>query len=194
MSRENVEVVRRAYEAFNRGGPEAQLPLIHPDVEFEEPEFFPDRERQHGHDGYLSSFAKVLEIFEVERVEAEELIDVGDDRVIAALYAVGRSKGEGVPGDYRRFEVWTIREGKVARLEFFDSKESALERVFPGARHGAPMGIHVAAGSCREGQATAGRSRRNGGCAQTAPGAGLRRIACSRARPSRPGGAAGCRL
>ena len=129
ISRENVEVVRRAYEAFNRGGPDAQLAFIHPEVEFEEPDAFPDRQRQRGHDGYLASLGKVSEIFVIERVEAEEVIEAGKDRVIVALRAFGRSRGAEIPGDYRRFEVWTIRDGKAIHFEFYESRAEALEAV-----------------------------------------------------------------
>ncbi len=35
MSQENVEIARRAYEAFGRGDFEAFAALLHPEVEFE---------------------------------------------------------------------------------------------------------------------------------------------------------------
>ena len=128
MSRESVEVVRSACDAFNRGGPDAQLAFIHPEVEFDEPEILPDREIQHGHAGYLASIRKAEEIFEIERVEPEEIIDAGE-RVVVAIRVSGRAKAAGIEGEYRRFEVWTIRDGKAIAFEFYDSRGEALEAV-----------------------------------------------------------------
>jgi ketosteroid isomerase-like protein len=34
MSQENVEVVRRGYEAFNRGDFDAAMEVVHPEIEF----------------------------------------------------------------------------------------------------------------------------------------------------------------
>lgn len=51
MSRENVELARQYYEAWNAQDVDVMLPLIHPDFEFVDPPNFPDADRRgHGHD------------------------------------------------------------------------------------------------------------------------------------------------
>ncbi len=42
MSKENVEVVREAVAAFNRGDLDAALERMHPDIEWQTPDAFPD--------------------------------------------------------------------------------------------------------------------------------------------------------
>jgi ketosteroid isomerase-like protein len=43
MSEENVEIVRRAYEAWNEGGAEAAKQFWAEDIEFHDPLTFPTR-------------------------------------------------------------------------------------------------------------------------------------------------------
>jgi hypothetical protein len=53
MSQKNVEVVRRAHEAFNREGPEAALTYLDPEVEWHDLPDQPEANVHHGHDGFL---------------------------------------------------------------------------------------------------------------------------------------------
>jgi ketosteroid isomerase-like protein len=58
MSQENVELVQRQYEAFNRQDFEAWLDFFDPEVEFRESALTPDAATYHGHDGVRSWLAK----------------------------------------------------------------------------------------------------------------------------------------
>jgi ketosteroid isomerase-like protein len=69
-----------------------------------------------------------VESFEEFAWEAEDLIDAGD-RVVAVIRESGRGRGSGVVLDHRYGAVYTIRDGKVARLQWFHDKEQALESV-----------------------------------------------------------------
>jgi ketosteroid isomerase-like protein len=63
-------------------------------------------------------------------LSTRELIPVGDDQVLAALRWGGRGKGSGADFDEAR-EAWvfTVRAGKIARVEEFATKEQALTAV-----------------------------------------------------------------
>ena len=53
MSRENVELVRVGYEAWNRGDMDAMLAIFHPDVELVTTGVFPGLDPAYrGHDGF----------------------------------------------------------------------------------------------------------------------------------------------
>ena len=56
----------------------------------------------------------------------EEFIDVGD-RVIATLRVVGRGRGSGVAVDARFHQVFTLRNGKIVRMDEFTDRAEALE-------------------------------------------------------------------
>src|ERR671925_26772 len=95
MSQENVEIVRRGFEAFQRGDTEAILDDVDPDVEVHEPTDLPDAQVFHGHPGLLATVEKAQAMFDDIRIEAEEFTDAGD-RVVIWYRVVGRGRGSGV--------------------------------------------------------------------------------------------------
>jgi ketosteroid isomerase-like protein len=58
-----------------------------------------------------------------------ELMDVGDDRVIAVQHLTGRAKLSGVQTEVRFAVVYTLREGKIVRAREHIDREQALEAV-----------------------------------------------------------------
>jgi ketosteroid isomerase-like protein len=61
-------------------------------------------------------------------IENEEYIDAGD-RVVVVAHLWARGKGSGTPVQQRHAIVFTVREGKAVRLDYFGSKAEALEAV-----------------------------------------------------------------
>ena len=125
MSQENVEVVRRAWEAFTRRDNEAVLRLDDPEVEIYD--VFYDRTYR-GPDGVRDYFREWVSIFDALGSEVEEWIDAGDD-VVAVHRSRGRGKRSGVPVEQRESHVWTLRDGKLRRLRIYRSKSDALKAV-----------------------------------------------------------------
>jgi ketosteroid isomerase-like protein len=54
-------------------------------------------------------------------------IEAPGDRVLASVSQSGRGRESGVPIVIHFFEVFTIRDGKVRRIEFFRHRADALE-------------------------------------------------------------------
>jgi ketosteroid isomerase-like protein len=127
MSEENVEVVRRMYEAWKRGDFEATLAFFHPDVEWSEPPDNPGARTWHGHEGVQGAAASWMGAWENYRFELRELIDCGDDRVLLAAWQTGRGKGSGIEISEENFGVYTVRHGKIIKLRMFRHREEALE-------------------------------------------------------------------
>jgi ketosteroid isomerase-like protein len=133
MSRENVEIVRRAYEAFNRWGvhprgernPEIP-PLLHPQVEFHTYAGAPEAGVYRGRDAVIEYHERVFGQFESVRIEVEELLSAGDRVVvISRQHTVPRgSEGEIVQ---RVVDVWTIRDRLLAERMTFSTRAEALE-------------------------------------------------------------------
>jgi ketosteroid isomerase-like protein len=61
--------------------------------------------------------------------EPEEFIDVDDELVIAVfrMKAIGRSSG--VEIERQDAIVWLVRDRRVVRLDYYNSKQQALEAV-----------------------------------------------------------------
>ncbi len=120
MSEENVEVVRRIYEAWLEGSSAREL--IDDDVEYVNPADAVEGGTRHGR----GAFAGIRDAYDDVRVEPERLIDGGDDVVVIARIT-GKGKGSGVDIDWRQGYIWTLRDGRAVRFRWFTKPEQALE-------------------------------------------------------------------
>ena len=129
MSEQNAEIVRRGYEALNRGGVECVLDSFDPQVELVPiPGWLPDAEPFHGHDGVRAWFQKIGDTVENLRWEPQDGVEMGD-RVVIAVKITGRGKSSGIPVEAIVHQAWTVRSGKAVRLESFLDRATALEAV-----------------------------------------------------------------
>jgi hypothetical protein len=128
MSEENVEIARRAYEAFNRGDLQAMVADLAPNFEYATTGAIP------GMTGVYRGVEGIVEFldewmrseFERPRIEVHELVDAGD-QVVAAVTLRGRGKQSGVEASWDVWHVWTVEHGKVVHGQPFTSRAEALE-------------------------------------------------------------------
>jgi ketosteroid isomerase-like protein len=94
MSRENVEIVRRAYAYYNRTG---QVDYAHLDlnVEYDVSGRTFDRAVYHGHEGVRQFLSLLREQWATLRIEPQEFIVSGDD-VVVPVRLIARGKQSGV--------------------------------------------------------------------------------------------------
>ena len=122
MSQENVEVVRRFFEAIRRGDLAAALACLAPDVEYEVGQELPMR----GRDAVRAMWERWGSDWENYKLLPEEFIDAGD-HVVVTVRCSGRGRGSGVEVDDRTFDVYTVRDGKCVRKLEFKVRSEALE-------------------------------------------------------------------
>ena len=128
MSQENVEIVREAAAAFNRGDLDAWLEYLADDIDHRAVEgALDDHGPIHGKDALRVYMEDWVGTFDNFRSEAVELIEAGEDKVIAVTRISGRAKLSGVEADLTYAALYTIRDGKVARGREYWTKEQALE-------------------------------------------------------------------
>jgi ketosteroid isomerase-like protein len=127
MSRENVEVVRRMYEAFNRADPSA-LDLLHPEAELHQLPQMPGAGSYYGRDEFARAMAAFLTDWEELRFELAEIGEAAGC-VVAHVRAWGRAKVSGVSGERSEFHAWTMRDGKPHRCFVRNTEAEALEAV-----------------------------------------------------------------
>ena len=128
MSQENVEALRRLFVLVGEGeNPEALYELLDPSVEFIIPPERVDGGRYVGHAGVRRFFRSWAGTWENWHLHPESLIDVGDGRVVVAMYERGRGKGSGAEVENRSSHVWTFRDGLVVRWEIYGTLAEALE-------------------------------------------------------------------
>jgi ketosteroid isomerase-like protein len=127
VSAENVDVVRRSYEAFNRGDLDGALDVMHPEVEWQTyivPG--PGGGTYHGRDGVRQLWSDARSVFGEFRNEPERFFDVPPDRVVAFVRICGVGKESGVPVEARIAHLITLRDGMAIRVRSFEDRDEAL--------------------------------------------------------------------
>jgi uncharacterized protein len=122
MSEENVEIVRRIYEAYLSGNYDAAFAVIDPGVEFDGTAR-PEGNVYHGHEGLAKALRTWTGTWEAWRLEVVEIIDAGE-KVVAVERQSGRGRGSGVPVVQLTSTVFEFRAGKVARMAWFATPEA----------------------------------------------------------------------
>ena len=128
MSQENVETVRSLYTLLDRGD-DAAWELVAPDfiADFSRRQIDPTVQ---GRDEAHASYDRQRhELWEEGHVgwEPEELIDEGD-KVLAFIRTSGRGKASGVEVEAHVWNLWTFRDGKPVRWDYFgEDRAAALE-------------------------------------------------------------------
>ena len=128
MSQENVEIVRRNYEAFAQGGFDRWMEYWSDDLEYRpERGSLDDTGPIRGKDAMWAHIRFWTDTFDGFWFEPVELIDAGEDMVVAVERFGGRAKQSGVETDQTCGLVFTIRDGKIARLREYGTRAEALE-------------------------------------------------------------------
>ncbi len=132
MSQENVEIVRQlqpgpqvnVVELFVRGADDSE---VEAEIAAATGSFTDDfvclfhslsEEPRPGVLGLRESWLDWLAPWESYRTEIEELIDAGD-RVLVVSRDFGRRPGMDEEVSFHGCAVWTVRDGRIARAEFF---------------------------------------------------------------------------
>jgi len=126
MSQENVEMVRRAVEAWDSDDRAAAIAFWDERIEWISPPDDPDRAVVQGAAAAADAMTKWVSTWETYRYELTELRDV-DDHVIQAGRQVMDTRGAEVASDV--FFVWTFRDGRAVRMRMFYRREEALQAV-----------------------------------------------------------------
>ena len=119
MSEENVELVRRFVVVdLDEAMGYVDAEIVWNPVE-ERPKF--------GRDAVRASLERWEGEWDDYEAIPEDLIDLGDGRVLATVHFLGRGRASGIPIDGRLHGVYTIRDGMIVRLDEFTERSQALE-------------------------------------------------------------------
>ena len=139
MSQENVEIVRRFYEAGNNEGLWAVAEFARPDVELVPPpdrpespvlrgvERIPEIARQ-----WAGALARQEWLREASRtwedwwVRVDHMIDAPQDKVVVLSHLCGR-RGTALKVELELNQVYTVAHGKITRVEGYFTRKQTLE-------------------------------------------------------------------
>jgi ketosteroid isomerase-like protein len=120
VSQENVEIVRR----FLLVDVDEALTYADPDIVWNPIE----ESATQGHDEVRASFARWKAPWDDYKLTPEEFVDRGD-RVVVTVRLQVRGRGSGIEIDARFYDVYTLRDGKIVRMDQFAERSEALAAV-----------------------------------------------------------------
>ncbi|HYU61874.1 MAG TPA: nuclear transport factor 2 family protein [Solirubrobacterales bacterium] len=140
MSEQAVEVVRRSFEdasrvkdpsgrvvdALDRETLAVAFDFFDPEIEIREDPRFPERGVYRGLQAVGRYFAQFTENFDEFTFEAEDFVDLGDDRVLVLFRLRTRGAESGARAEARPGWIYTIRGGKAVRIEAYLDRREAL--------------------------------------------------------------------
>jgi ketosteroid isomerase-like protein len=129
MLRGKVEVVRLIYQAWSAHGSPASSGLLDPRIEWVNPPGAIEPGIRRGLEAFNAAVCKLEEGFDEVRLDIDEYIDPDDDRVVVIGTWCGRGRSSGANVRRRMGYVWTIRDGKAVRFEWFHDPSGAVEAV-----------------------------------------------------------------
>jgi ketosteroid isomerase-like protein len=127
MSEENVELVRRFVDAFNRRDRDAFLALLDPEFEGFPPSEWPESAPVRGREAAWDFALELQEPWQESPGEITELLEVGNDRTVIGIAQEVRGKTSGVPGKLESWAVISLRRARIVRIEWFSDRSEALE-------------------------------------------------------------------
>jgi uncharacterized protein len=108
--------VRRLF--MERAEPDFEIAMVGP-------EYVSARLEYTGLDGFTEAWRDWTSPFESYRIEVEEMIDAGD-QVVTLVAMTGRTRTGGAEITAPGAAVWTVRDGRVRRVEFHLDRNAAL--------------------------------------------------------------------
>ena len=122
MSQENVEIVRRIYNAIERTG-EPEWSLLDEAIETHDHDA-PDLGIHRGHDGWRKWWGDWASAWEQWSTRFEEIID-GGDRVVVVFRMAARGRS-GLEVHRQDAMVFTVQDGRAVRVDYYNDRQRAL--------------------------------------------------------------------
>jgi ketosteroid isomerase-like protein len=130
MSREDVEVVQRAWDAWQRGDLPRLLRQFDPEVVWDTSHFrdWPES-AYHGIDDVERFLGEWLVVWDDYEVGVEDVFPAPDGRVVTLFWQRGKGRSSGLEMEMEMAQIATVRDGKITLLDAYDDRAEALEAV-----------------------------------------------------------------
>jgi uncharacterized protein len=126
VASENVELIRRGYESFNRGDLDGVFARLDPEIEWITPQRTPFAGTYRGPEEVRGLLRDQREAFGEITMEPYELFENGD-KVVAFVRQRATGQASGAEIEIVVGHLWTVRDGRAIRFEGFPEREKALE-------------------------------------------------------------------
>ena len=126
MSQENAELVRAAYDAYNREGINGIIRYLDPEVEWRNPADSPIAGVFVGHQGVLEWQRLADQAFESMQFEPERIDELPGGRTLAVSRFRFRARAGGMDAEVAFVHLITWRGGTATAVRMFTSEAAAL--------------------------------------------------------------------
>jgi ketosteroid isomerase-like protein len=126
MSQENVEIVERFFELYNRGEIDAWVRTMAPDLEWHVDPEDPDTTIHRGPEAakrYVLHWAEMMDA----TIKVREIFEASDDQAVAWTRVETRGELSGAAVGQDLAFIFKLREGLVVRVQETQNKQEALK-------------------------------------------------------------------
>jgi uncharacterized protein (TIGR02246 family) len=120
-----AEIVHELARRWNDGDIEGMLELYRDDVVMTPSPHWPENVQLKGKDAFRKNTQEWLAAWEAIEVETDYVEEFGD-RVVARGHWVSTGRASGLEGRMPVHMVYTVRDGRIAHLEWFEDHDSAV--------------------------------------------------------------------
>jgi ketosteroid isomerase-like protein len=125
---ENLELVRKLIDVYNERSFVENFELVAPDFVWDMSRvLMPDGTQWAGRSDVRGFFENWGESWGSDQVEGEEMVDLGQGRVLVMILHRLRGRGSGVDVAQRYAMVWTLSDGRAQRVDIYPTRDEALE-------------------------------------------------------------------
>jgi uncharacterized protein (TIGR02246 family) len=121
----NADLIRQLAERWNAGDFEGVVELYTEDAVMVNGPDWPEQTRSQGREGIRSGIDEWRGVWESSEIELGRIEEFGDRLVVEGSWST-RGRSSGVSGRMPANVVCTVRDGKIASLEWYASYDSAL--------------------------------------------------------------------
>jgi uncharacterized protein len=124
---DQIETVRRVYEAFDADDVETVADLVDPEIDWDT-SAAPTGVHVRGIQGGIRDIREMLDAWAAYEIEIEDVHEAGD-HVVVIVVNRGKGAAGGVPIEARRAHVWRVREGVAVAFRLYLDPDEALAAV-----------------------------------------------------------------
>jgi ketosteroid isomerase-like protein len=128
MSQKNVEIVRTVYAAWARDDLPGPAGLFDAQIDYVNPPDAVEQGTRHGLAAFSRAVHDAFDGLETWQIELEQLVPAGERVAVVVRYRV-HWRASGVDVEAHESALWTVRDGKVVRYQWFHGPNDALEAV-----------------------------------------------------------------
>ena len=122
---QNADVIRELIGKWNAGDVDGVFDLYTEDAEIRTGSHWPEQATYRGREAIRATSTEWASMWETLQIEVDSLEEYGDKMVAIGAWRM-RGAVSGIDGEMPIFIVFTFRDGKIAVLEWFADRDTAV--------------------------------------------------------------------